>query len=151
MRRLFGIGVITVCLAGAALAQGTEQDAVHLEFERSPTGPDYARNYPPAYDQPGTAGIVVLCCDVNAERGLDCTSRFEAPGNVGFAQASVAVSRRFRLTQESYDRYQASERRPVRRVMVWIMSPAPQGWDEYREQVQAATANICETPAAPAS
>ncbi|QGZ94452.1 hypothetical protein DSM104635_01271 [Terricaulis silvestris] len=148
MRILVAIGAIALCVAGAALAREEPQANPELEYERQPTGPDYARNFPPGYNAPGSAGLVVLCCRPNAERGLSCDVAFEAPRNVGFSQATLNIVRRFRLTPESYAAYQAGPRLPIRRTIHWIMNPKPEGWDDYAAQVRTATAEICEPPPA---
>jgi hypothetical protein len=144
MRTLAAIAALALCIAGAALAQDAPQANPELQYERQPSGPDYARNFPPGYNAPGSAGLVVLCCTPNAERGLSCDVAFEAPRDVGFRQATLNIVRRFRLTSESYAVYQAGPRRPIRRTMNWIMDPKPEGWDDYAAQVRTATADICE-------
>jgi hypothetical protein len=144
---LAAIGAIALCLAGAALAQDEAPANPELEYEREPTGADYARYFPPRYNAPGAAGVVVMCCRPNADRGLSCDVAFEAPRRVGFGEASLNIARRFRLTPESAAAYEAGPRRPLKRTINWVMAPKPEGWDEYFAQVQTATANICDPQA----
>lgn len=78
------------------------------EWDRRPNGPDFARNYPGAALDRAVPGLAILCCTPREDRTLDCRVGVSWPTDYPFDRASLAVSRSFRMTPESYASFQAT-------------------------------------------
>jgi hypothetical protein len=96
------------------------------------------------------SGAAVVCCTVNARRGLDCETAFEWPVGYGFGDATIAVMEEHRLTQASYDQLMASPDRdlPLRRMMRWVLPDrvTPETTAAI-DRISAASQNMCGAPA----
>lgn len=66
-----------------------------------PTGADYERHWPRAALGQEIEGSASLDCLVSADGRLNCTVVSEDPPNMGFGEAAVQVSRRFRMAPET--------------------------------------------------
>lgn len=143
------LSAIAFSVAGAALAQDAHDappDQIELRYDRMPDRQDFARNYPRQAFARNIQGVGVLCCNVRDDRTLDCAALFEAPRDEGFGAASVVVARKFRLNQESFDRYRAGPQAPIRRAIIWsFQGPRSEAFQSGLGRVREATANICET------
>jgi hypothetical protein len=91
-----------------------------------------------------------MCCNVNEDRTLDCTVPFEWPRESGFAEATLAISREFRLSEQSYAEVRGTERARIRRMIQWIMAPRSRELDAVYARISAQTQAICNE-AAPSS
>lgn len=145
MRLITAALVIGVCVAGAALAQDAPPRPT-IVWEETPEGADYARYYPDAAVRQRIVGAAVACCLVNTSRRLDCHIMAEWPQDYGFGDASIAVTRRFAVSQQSYDQLVATGDMSLRRTFRWTM-PSRRGAAEELEravtQMTAATENQC--------
>ena len=127
MRRFITIGlVIAISLAGAAIAQVVQAPEPFVgEYDMQPGVPDYTRNYPPEARRRGVQGAAIICCVAREDRRITCASPFEWPEGQGFGEASIGVSREFRLSAQSYAAYRENPGNWIRRIIVWRLAGAP--------------------------
>ena len=149
MRSVLAVSVIVACLAGASFAQETQAPTFVYRWDRQPEASDFARRYPNSAR--ATSGAAVMCCSVKEDRTLDCTVPFEWPRNSGFAEATLSLSREFRLSEESYAEVRGTERAQIRRMIRWIMAPGSPELDAVYARISAETHSICEAAATPTS
>lgn len=150
MRFVLLAAVVLVSVVGASFAQESQAPTFVYRWDRQPDARDFARRYPnSAHDMSGAA---IMCCTVKDDRTLDCTVPFEWPRGSGFADATLAISREFRLSEESYAEVQGTERARIRRVIRWVMAPGSPELDAAFARISSQTQAICEqAEAAPAS
>ena len=149
MRYHFIAAAIVTCLAGASFAQETQAPIFVYRWDRQPDARDFARRYPnSAHD---VSGAAVMCCSVNEDRTLNCTVPFEWPRGSGFADATLSLSREFRLSEQSYAEVRGTERAQIRRVIRWVMAPGSPELDAAFARISAQTQAICDEAAAPTS
>lgn len=127
MRLAAILGVAALCFVGAALAQTdlVPAEPFAAQYETRATGQDYARLYPRDAMNSGTSGIAVLCCRPASDRTLHCVHAVEWPAGANFGAASQEIGRRFRITQESYDAFNANPHNWIRQTIVWRMGSRP--------------------------
>ncbi len=132
MRSIAAIAVV-LCLAGAAFAQPQppprppEDGRFHAEWER--TSRNFARYYPEAAMQASVPGMASVCCIPRPDRTLDCRVAEEFPQGRGFGEATLRTAREFRMTQESYERFQSDPRNWMQMTMRWVLPDEPGGND----------------------
>jgi hypothetical protein len=78
----------------------------------------------------GIQGAAIICCVAREDRTLDCASVLEWPADEGFGEASLAVAREFRLSEESYAAYSETPGNWLRRIIIWRLS------DRYSPQFE---------------
>jgi hypothetical protein len=114
-------GVLALCFVGAALAQTdlVPAESFAPEFEALPEGRHYASLYPRSAIGNDVHGLAVMCCRPRADRTLECVHAIEWPAGYGFGAASQQIVRRFRMTPESYEAFNANPHNWIRRTIVW--------------------------------
>ncbi len=147
MRRVFvTVLVVAASIAGAGIAQiaRTPDPFSGAWFDMQPGVPDYRRNYPREAFAQRIEGAALLCCDAREDRWLDCRSAFEWPQGHGFGEASVVVSREFRMSEESYELYRQDPGNWLRRIIVWRLGrePTPE-FENALEMVRTAAPDAC--------
>lgn len=83
-----------------------------------PDARDYVRYYPPRALERGQTARVTLDCLIQADGRINCTVTNEDPPNWGFGEASIRVSRHFRIAPATRDGQPTNGGR-VRRTIVW--------------------------------
>jgi hypothetical protein len=146
MRSVLMAVVVVASIAGASFAQDAPGPVFVYHWDRQPDARDFARRYPnSAHD---VSGAAVMCCSVNEDRTLNCTVPFEWPRGSGFADATLSLSREFRLSEESYAEVRGTERAQIRRMIRWVMEPGSPELDAAFARISAQTQAICEEAAA---
>jgi hypothetical protein len=136
--------VILACLIGASFAQDAPPPTFVYRWERQASAHDFARRYPRPAINGNISGAAVMCCIVNETRRLDCNVPFEWPEGSGFAEATLAISREFQLTEESYAEVVGTERARVRRMIRWIAGGSSPELDAAYARIGANTQAICD-------
>jgi hypothetical protein len=113
------------------------------EWERRPTGRDFARNYPPGALDREIAGFALLCCTPRADRTLDCRAGLSWPREYAFDTASLAVARSFRMTQASYDAFQATPGAWMQIPIRWRHVSTGADYDALVERVSESARSLC--------
>lgn len=151
MRFIVSLCVVAVSIAGAALAQEEgSQQPFRAAFDMQPSGQDFARNYPRDAFEHGIQGLTVLCCAVNEDRTLDCSTRLEWPEGQGFGEASEVVAREFRMNEDSYAEYLTTPREPMKRLIVWqIAGGNTHNLDRVRRVISENGEDLCRAQSAP--
>lgn len=72
-------------------------------FTQRPNARDFERYYPERALEREREGVVVLNCVVNASGGLRCSVASEDPAGWGFGNASLEISRFFRVAPQTRD------------------------------------------------
>lgn len=151
--------LVGLCFVGAALAQNdlVPEQGFPADYETRPTGSDYARLYPRAAMINDVSGLAVLCCRPEPDRRLRCQYAVDWPRNAGFGEASEEIGRRFRLTPESYEAFNANRYNWIRQTIIWRMGDARNPpLEEARRIVSEESNRLCRpapvnaTEAAPA-
>jgi hypothetical protein len=152
---LFGISALFA--VGVALAQPAPTGPIddgrfRAEYDRMPSGGDFEHYYPRDARNAGTPGVAELCCTVREDRTLECRSGFEWPQGQGFGEAAVNISKAFRLSPASYERYRAQSGAWMQVAITFIIDPAPSNLPEIRQRITEGTRGLCRpTPSAPVS
>jgi len=149
MRFYLVLATLALCMVGASFAQETPAPTFVYRWDSQPDARAFARNYPRGARD--TSGAAVMCCSVNEDRTLDCTVPFEWPRESGFAEATLAVSREFRLSEQSYAEVRGTERARIRRMIRWMMTPGSPELDAAYARISAQTHAICDEGASPSS
>lgn len=153
MKRLVALFVIVGCLAGASLVgaqtSALPEDTFQPDWERRPTGQMFAANYPPQALDRGIGGVAHLCCTPREDRTLDCRVGVSWPREYAFGDASLAVARGFRMTPESYARFQATPGAWMQVPIRWRVNGMSPEIDEVVDQIGERARGLCR-PAAPA-
>ncbi len=105
MRRAAIALVAAALLSGhAAFAEEPAALITHPEWTRRPDGGDLARVYPRKALTHGTAGYTKIKCGIDAAGKLrDCTVLVEAPADLGFGAAAIALSSNFQMSAQTSD------------------------------------------------
>ncbi|MBX3430495.1 MAG: hypothetical protein KF779_13020 [Hyphomonadaceae bacterium] len=148
MRLLVASAVAACAIASAALAQNA-QPTIRYVWDQRPDGIAFARHFPIRAQHDEVAGAAVLCCAVNADRTLNCTSPLEWPAGYGFGEASLSISRYFRLSEASYAEVRADPGHTIRQTIRWVL---PNRGNEYPpEEFREAARTICNGATTPIS
>ncbi|MBL8548952.1 MAG: hypothetical protein JNJ73_03130 [Hyphomonadaceae bacterium] len=150
-RRLLLIAAFA--FAAPAPAYGERDDGptdgrFEADYDRRPTGEDFARHYPAGPLDESRGGSAVLCCTPRADRTLDCRVGAEAPNGDGFGAAAVAISRSFRLTRRSYEGFMAD---PSNWMQVPIHFRVEPGTTIDIDAFRRLTQGLCRPAATPVS
>jgi TonB family protein len=95
---LFRIGVAGLVAAMASSAQGQTKTITRPDWQQLPTAESLAEHYPQAGRMLDIEGYARVSCTVAASGALtDCKVDFEAPKDLGFGQAALAMSSEFRM------------------------------------------------------
>ncbi len=92
-------------------------NAVFLE---QPDARDYSRYYPERAQEREVEGRATLDCIVGSDGRLNCTITNEDPPGYGFAEATLRVSRHFRVAPATRDGVPTSGGR-FRRTIRWVL------------------------------
>jgi TonB family protein len=94
---------VAVLVLNGSQALAAEPTSPHrLDWTRKPTGEDVARFYPERGKNTQTSGRAIVDCDVTADGLLDnCRVVEESPANYGFGDATLKLSRIFRLNPKT--------------------------------------------------
>lgn len=92
-------------------------NAVFLE---QPDARDFSRYYPERAQERDVEGRATLDCIVGADGRLNCTITNEDPPGYGFAEATLRVSRHFRVAPATRDGVPTSGGR-FRRTIRWVL------------------------------
>lgn len=147
-----GFAILAACVW--VVASSVRADPIPTEqvrWVRQPDARAYARLYPRRAFNASVSGTAVLCCTVNDDGSLNCTAPFEWPQGYGFGEATVAISREFRLAPETVDAARVTPNGYLRRQIRWQAGSPPSEVAAAFTRIADATQNICEAPAAPAS
>ena len=85
-----------------------------------PDAQDFARLYPDRAQQENVSGRATLECIVAGDGRLSCTITSEDPSGYGFGDATLSISREFRLAPETSDGQPTSGGR-IRRTIRWVI------------------------------
>jgi|Deesub1362B_J571_1020462.scaffolds.fasta_scaffold08086_5 protein TonB len=92
---------LAIALMAPAPALGAHVEAVHIDKQlwiSKPTARDFLAVYPKDARREKIAGEVSLMCSVRVDGGLtDCAVLEESPNAVGFGDAALALTEKFRL------------------------------------------------------
>jgi hypothetical protein len=148
MRTLAILGVVAVCLGGAALAQSVQAPEPFVaEFDAMPDGRAYGRNYPADAIQRHVEGAAVLCCVPDENGYLECAAALEWPEGFGFGDASVRVAREFHLSPDSAASFRATPGNWIRRTLVWRLADGSNSENERAfATIREMTAQLCHAP-----
>ena len=138
MRWLAGLLAIVTCV-GAAMAQSRDapvDDRFIAEWEELA---GVTNSYPPDALYLGRSGFVELCCTANSDRTVACRVGFETPEGNGFGEFALRLSRRMRMTPESYAAFQADPSNWLQLSLHWTTG----GARRMKERVRVQTANLC--------
>ena len=94
------IGTLALSFAAAHAetpANPTERLSGSGIYTQTPTGPDFARYYPPRALAEKKDGRVTLDCIVQADQSLKCAVRTEDPTEYGFGPATLSLANAFRV------------------------------------------------------
>lgn len=91
-----------------------------LIWLEQPDGHDFLRLYPSRAQREHVEGRVTLDCLVNAGGRLSCTVVSEEPREYGFGEATLQISREFRLAPQTRDGVPTAGGR-VRRTIRWVL------------------------------
>lgn len=76
-----------------------DQTAIHLDWAALPNAKDLERDYPREAQERGVSGDTQIECSVEPDGTLaECETLEEKPPGMGFAQAAIEASRKFRMT-----------------------------------------------------
>lgn len=92
-----------------------------LTWLERPGAVDFARNYPHEAQRQNITGRVTLDCIVLDDGRLDCTVLHEDPPGRGFAEATLRISRLFRIAPQTTDGTPTVGGR-IRRTIRWMMN-----------------------------
>ncbi len=121
------------------------------EWERRPTGPDFARNYPSDALDRAVPARVELCCTPREDRTLDCSSGFAWPTTYPFDRAAVAISRSFRMTPKSYAAFQATPGAWLQIPITFRHTSTGGEFDRVSNEIAVRSLGLCRLqPQAPA-
>ncbi|MBK8544229.1 MAG: energy transducer TonB [Caulobacteraceae bacterium] len=81
---------------------------------------DFARNYPDLAAQGDVSGRATIDCQVVADGRLDCVVTNEEPVGYGFGDATLAISRQFRVAPTTSDG-RPTEGGRIRRTIRWVI------------------------------
>lgn len=145
--RLAALAVIVAC-TGVAAAQtsGSDDGRFEAQWEARPGARDFERNYPRDAWSNNVSGNAQLCCDVRADRSLDCRVGFEWPQNQGFGAAAVRIADAFRMTPESYAAYQAEPDAWLQVPITFRMSPTSRQFQDAASRIAQGTRGLCRPP-----
>jgi protein TonB len=74
------------------------------DWARRPSGEDIARYYPDRAQRMNTEGRATLSCSVTAKGTLEnCSVTSEEPGDMGFGDAAMKLSRLFKMRPKTLD------------------------------------------------
>lgn len=90
-------------------------------WEERPSGQDYARLYPQRAMDAGVSGRVTLDCLVDGNGSLSCAVLSEEPPGYGFGDATIRLSRNFRMAPRTTDGRSTAGGR-VRIPITWRIS-----------------------------
>ena len=85
-----------------------------------PDARDFARYYPERAQEREVEGRATIECIVNANGSLACTVTSEDPPGYGFGDATLRVSRHFRIAPATRDG-QATSGGRIRRTIRWVL------------------------------
>lgn len=148
MRFFIGITVVACAIASSALAQNA-QTAMRYVWDQQPDAMAFARHFPLRAQREAVAGAAVLCCSVNEDRTLSCTSPLEWPADYGFGEASISISRYFRLSEASYAEVSSDPNHTIRRTIRWVLPDRGPG--DPPEDFREAARTACSGAATPIS
>jgi hypothetical protein len=131
--------------AGLAFAQDTPMVFVPA-WEAEPNQADYIALYPRQALAGNVSGIAVLCCTPQSDRSIDCIVSSEAPAGQGFGEASVRASRRYRMTQLSFDDFQSRSDSAIRLSVIWAAAFVSQETRDRLALVDQETIYACLPP-----
>ncbi|HVK80464.1 MAG TPA: hypothetical protein VM915_07610 [Verrucomicrobiae bacterium] len=151
MRKLVVAAIGLALVAGVALAQERPAAPAASQWDATPDGDDFARNYPDAALQRNVQGAVLLCCTANRDRTLSCNVEREWPDAEGFGVASLSVAREFVMSETSYNQMQAAGLITVRRTLVWVLpgSASPESDSALRGARERLRLTNCPLPVVP--
>lgn len=89
-------------------------------FTEQPDARDFARYYPERAQERGQEGRATVECIVGADGRLNCTITNEDPPGWGFGEATLRVSRHFRVAPATRDGSPTSGGR-IRRTIRWVL------------------------------
>jgi hypothetical protein len=147
-----GFALLAVCAgvaAGAVWADPIPTEQVR--WVRQPDARAFARLYPRRAFNAGISGTAVLCCTVNDDGSLSCAAPFEWPQGYGFGDATVEISREFRLAPETVEASRATPDAYLRRQIRWQAGPASPELAAAFTRIAEETQNICGGLATPTS
>jgi hypothetical protein len=148
--RAFAILAAALCAAASVVwAEPIARDQVR--WVRQPDATVFTRHYPDRAQDNNVSGAAVLCCTVNDDGSLSCAAPFEWPQGYGFAEATIAVSREFRVAPETVEAARAMPNAYIRRLVRWQLGPQTSQVAAAFTRIAEETQNICEAPAAPVS
>ena len=85
-----------------------------------PDARDFSRYYPERAQEREVEGRATIECIVNADGRLSCTVTSEDPPGYGFGEATIRVSRHFRIAPATRDGAATSGGR-IRRTIRWVL------------------------------
>lgn len=144
--RVFAILAAGACLV-VTLASAEPIALDEVRWVRQPDAMAFARLYPDRAQDNNVSGTAVLCCTVRDDGSLNCTAPFEWPQEYGFGDASVAISREFRVAPETVEAARATPNAYLRRQIRWQLGPPPSQLAAAFTRISEETQSICEGPA----
>ena len=102
-------------------APPTPDFLMNVIWLEQPNARDFALNYPTRAQAETLSGRVTLDCRVIADGRLNCLVTNEDPHGYGFAEATLAISREFRLAPQTRDGVPTEGGR-IRRTIRWVIS-----------------------------
>ncbi|HWA22374.1 MAG TPA: hypothetical protein VG735_08280 [Caulobacterales bacterium] len=141
MRKLVLGVAIAAGLCGSALGEN-EGVPRRMSYETMPTGKDFDRLYPPRALGEGLSGTTVMCCKLLPDRTYNCTLAYESPAGYGFGAAALEMSKKFRMTPESYEMFKGEV---VRTPITFLLGgPASKEAQAQLDNIREATQDICK-------
>src|SRR5690606_19870328 len=89
-------------------------------WREQPNASDFSRYYPERAQEREVEGRATIECIVNADGRLNCTVTAEDPPGYGFGEATLRVSRHFRIAPATRDGAATSGGR-IRRTIRWVL------------------------------
>lgn len=148
MRFLVMVGVVALCLAGAALGQEAPPRMTYT-WDQRPNARAFAVHFPRGALRERVQGAATLCCRVTEDRRLDCSAPVEWPAGYGFGQASITISRDFLMSEASYASVRGDPNHIVRQTIRWGIPDVPLG--ELPPAFREAARSACDGAVAPTS
>lgn len=141
------VSVLAAALIGPAQAQETDPDQPIVEWVRTPTGRQFAREYPSEAMSRGLSGFSLQCCNVRENGRLDCESVFETPAGMGFGAAAQSISRGFEMSSTDAAAWRAAGARiPVPTIFLLNVDDDNPQVVELRAAIREATRGLCPVP-----
>ncbi len=130
-------------LEGVEVQAAIPEEPFTPEWDRRPTGNDFARHYPSAALDRRVPGLAQLCCTPREDRTLDCRVGVAWPSEYPFDRASLAVAERFRMTPESYAAFQATPGAWLQLPIHWRHVSTGAEFDAIAAQIRERARGVC--------